>query len=109
MAKATFEIKKESQTKEYRVVTDSAIATGNISMVQGRVEQVSGTLFGKDEQGNQGEYRANFNGDTNDGKLKWNISKVDRETSDQVWEVIDTIEENLPASEEEEEDKESQE
>lgn len=96
MAKPTFEILKESLDQEFKVTTDSAIATGSISSVQGVVTQVSGTVFAKDSQGNQGDYIANFNGDTNDGKLKWNVSKTDHETAMLVWDIIGVVEASLP-------------
>jgi hypothetical protein len=96
MTNPTFEILKESLNQEFKVTTDSAIATGAISSVQGVVTQVSGTVFAKDSQGNQGDYIANFNGDTNDGSLKWNISKTNRETAMLVWDIIEVIEANFP-------------
>ncbi len=96
MANPTFEILKESLNQEFKVTTDSVIATGVISSVQGVVTQVSGTVFAKDSQGNQGDYIANFNGDTTDGILKWNISKTDHETAMLVWDIIEVIEANLP-------------
>lgn len=96
----TFEITDESVNKKYKVTTDTTIATGSISVQQGEVKQISGTVFTKNAEGAQGDYIANFNGQKRGEEMKYSFSEMNHEQSVAAWEVIETIEENIIENEE---------
>ena len=91
----TFEITNEKVNKEYKVTTDETVATGNISLQQGEVKQISGTVFTKNAEGNQGEYIGNFNGQKRGEEMKYSFSEMSYNQSVAAWEVIETIENSI--------------
>ena len=96
----TFEIISESVNKEFKVTTDETVSTGNISLQQGEVKQISGTVFTKNAEGNQGEYIGNFNGQKRGEEMKYSFSEMSYDQSVAAWEVIETIENSIFNNEE---------
>lgn len=90
-----FEIVNESVNQEYKVTSDDAICTGNISSQQSEVKQITGTVYTKNAEGGQGEYIGNFTGQNRGGEMKYSFSEMNHLQSMVVWEVIDTIEANI--------------
>lgn len=83
-------IKKDYTASEAEYIVNGTYETDN----EGVLKAHSGTVFGKDKQGNQGGYVCNFNlVETKDasGKNQYSLSPLSVEIATEIWELIGEI------------------
>ena len=92
-----FNITSSSLNNQYTFGNESVIVQGNYNMdaTNNQLQNVSGTAYRKDEQGQQGEYIGNFTGYMKNGVVKYSMSEMSRRDSNMVWDAIDEIEANI--------------
>lgn len=99
----TFEIKSSALNNSYEYKDSAVIVNGNynIDNTTSELQNVSGNVYEKDAQGNQGRYIGNFNGYMNNEVLTYSLSAMSRADSNKVWDAIDGIEPNIIGTNEE--------
>ena len=102
-----FEITSSNLNSQYTYKDDNVVVNGGFQQnaQTNEVTNISGQMWRKDAQGNQGDYICNFNGFMRDGEMQYSVSDVKRKDAGIVWDAIDEIEanimgENQPAEEE---------
>lgn len=93
----TFEIKSSALNNSYEYKDSAVIVSGNynIDNTTNDLNNVSGNVYEKDAQGNQGRFIGNFNGNINNGVITYSLSAMSRADSNKVWDAIDGIEPNI--------------
>lgn len=85
-----------------------AYENGNV-MVQGAyvldatknsLQSVSGSVY-KNNEGQQGDFIGNFNGNVRDGEVRYGLSEMSRRDANLTWGAIDEIEANITGANEE--------
>ena len=59
------------------------------------LQNVNGSVYNLNEQGEQSDYIGNFNGYMRDGAIKYSMSEMSRQDSMKVWNAIDGIEPHI--------------
>lgn len=93
----TFNIVSSSLNNQYNYTDTNVIVSGNYNMdaTTSTLQNVSGSIYRKNAQGEQGEYVGNFNGYNRDGVIRYSISEMSRRDANMAWDAIDEIEANI--------------
>lgn len=93
----SFEIKSSTLNSNYEFKNDDVVVNGNFAKdaTTDELENISGSVYRKDSEGEQGEYIGNFNGYMRDGEIKYSLSEMSHADSNLVWAAIDAIESNI--------------
>lgn len=96
-----FKVISETKNTQYGYDNTDVIVNGNYNTntKDGVVMNISGSVYRKNESGEQGDYIGNFNGRMTETGMKYSFSEMSREQSAQVWEVIAVVEENILTAE----------
>ena len=92
-----FEITSSTLSSQYNFVNDEVVVNGalNKDAITDTLQNVSGTVYRKNAQGEMGEYVCNFNGYLRDGVINYSISELKRRDVNMVWDAIDAIEKHI--------------
>lgn len=101
----TFDITNSTLNTAYVYRNDTLYVSGSYSKdaTTDTLQNISGTIYLKTAEGEQGNYVGNFNGYNRDGEIRYNISEVTYQQSQQAWEAINAIERNITGNNSEEE------
>ena len=93
----SFEITSSTLNSNYEFKNDYVVVVGNFAKDArtDAINNIAGTAYRKNEQGEQGEYIGNFNGYMRDGGIKYSLSEMSRADSNLVWDAIDAIETHI--------------
>lgn len=92
------DIKKTSETlnENYNYADDEVM--GNLVLVKnedGGVVSMNGQVYAKKPDGTQGAYIGNFNGQMQDGVMRYSTSSMTRQQYELVMDLIDELEKKL--------------
>ena len=78
----------------YEYKNDAIVVTGNFAKdaTSDLLQNISGSCYRINTEGEQGDYIGNFNGYMRDGRLRYSLSEMTREDSMAVWDAIAEIE-----------------
>lgn len=93
----TFNIKSSTLNSNYEYKNDAIIVTGNFAKdaTSDQLQNISGSCYRINSEGEQGDYIGNFNGYMRDGRLRYSLSEMTREDSMAVWDAIAEIEQYI--------------
>ena len=93
----TFDITSSNISSQYNYNNENVIVVGNVKQdaETRELQSISGTAYRKDQHGEMGECIGNFNGNANNGVVKYSLSEMSHQDSDLVWSVIDEIEADI--------------
>ena len=93
----TFVVKSSTLNSQYEYKDANLFVNGNYSKdaTNDTLQNVSGSCYRINSQGEQGEYVGNFNGYMRDGEIRYSLSEMTRKDSNDVWDAIDAIELNI--------------
>lgn len=101
-----FEVTSSSLNVNYQYSNDVVIVSGNYSKnaQNDTLNNINGTVYMQNQDGEQGNFIGNFNGTMRDGVIRYSLSEMSRADSNKVWDAIDGIEpyvlgENEPSEE----------
>ena len=80
---------------EYKDAAVMVVGGYNKDATTSTLQNVSGSVYNLNGQGEQGDYIGNFNGYMRDGAIKYSMSEMSRQDSMKVWNAIDGIEPNI--------------
>lgn len=94
---STFTITSSSLNNQYTYTNDTLMVQGNYNMnaTDNSLRDVNGSIYQRDANGNQGAYVGNFNGYNRDGVIRYSLSEMTRQQSEDAWEAIGDIEGNI--------------
>lgn len=69
-----------------------------VDVLKSSPQTVGGSAFTVKEDGSQGEYIGNFNGNYHDGEWTYSLSEMTRQQANSVWEAIAEIEVEISGS-----------
>jgi hypothetical protein len=101
----TFNITSSTLNNSYEYKATGIIVTGNYSKdaQNDKLQNVSGSCYRVNAQGEQGDYIGNFNGYVREGgEIRYSLSEMSRRDSNLVWDAIDEIETNITGNQVEE-------
>lgn len=92
-----FRIISETNNAAYEYKDTGIIVQGNYAKdaTNGNLQNISGSCYRLDVNGNQGEFIGNFNGYTRDGEVRYTLSEMTKAQSDIVWAAIEDIEASI--------------
>ena len=97
-----FVINGSSLNNTYVYDDENVIVQGNYTLdaKQGNaLQNISGSVYKKNQQGEQGEYIGNFNGYVREGgEIRYSISEMSRRNANMTWDAIDAIEAEITGS-----------
>lgn len=98
-----YEVKSSTLNVAYECKQTGIIVQGNYARdaQTNEIQFVNGTCYRPNEQGEIGENFGNFNGYMRNGELRFAISEMTRKDSNLTWGVIDEVEGEILASNEE--------
>lgn len=93
----TFNVKSSTLNSNYEYKNDAIIVTGNFvrDATSDQFQNISGSCYRKNTEGEQGDYIGNFNGYMRNGEMKYSTSEMTRQDSDKVWTAIGEIEQYI--------------
>ena len=93
----TFNIKSSTLNSNYEYKNDAIVVTGNFAKdaTSDQLQNISGSCYRINSEGEQGDYIGNFNGYMRDGRLRYSLSEMTREDSMAVWDAIAEIEQYI--------------
>lgn len=93
----TFTVTSSALNNSYQYKDNVVIVIGsyNIDNTTSTLQNVNGTVYNQNQDGEQGEYIGNFNGYMRDGEVRYSLSEMSRRDSNKVWDAIDEIEQNI--------------
>ena len=99
----TFNIVTSTLNNQYDYKDENLVVNGTYSMdaKNNTLQNVGGSCYRINAQGEQGEYVGNFNGYMRDGEIRYSLSEMTRKDSNDVWDAIDAIELNIIGTNEE--------
>ena len=99
----TFNVVTSTLNNQYDYKDENLVVNGTYSMdaKNNTLQNVGGSCYRINAQGEQGEYVGNFNGYMRDGEIRYSLSEMTRKDSNDVWDAIDAIELNIIGSNEE--------
>ena len=99
----TFNIISSTLNSMYEYKDENLIVNGNFAKdaTNDTLQNVGGSCYRINAQGEQGEYVGNFNGYMRDGEIRYSLSEMTRKDSNDVWDAIDAIELNIIGTNEE--------
>lgn len=94
---STFKVISETKNTQYGYDNTDVIVNGNYNTntKDGVVMNISGSVYRKNESGEQGDYIGNFNGQMRNDEMKYSLSEMTRSDSNLVWAAIDDIESHV--------------
>ena len=89
-----FEITSSQLSNQFTMKDSSVVTVGsyNLDAKTQTVININGTVYEKNENGEQGAYIGNFNGYMRDGSMRYSLSEMTRQQSNLVWTAIDELE-----------------
>ena len=99
----TFNVVTSTLNNQYDYKDENLVVNGTYSMdaKNNTLQNVGGSCYRINAQGEQGEYVGNFNGYMRDGEIRYSLSEMTRKDSNDVWDAIDAIELNIIGTNEE--------
>ena len=96
----TFNVTSSNLNNQYRYSNDTLIVIGNYNqdMTTTTMQNVNGSAYRKNAQGEQGDYIGNFNGMMRNGQILYSLSEMSRNDSELVWDAIEDIESYITGS-----------
>lgn len=93
----TFNITSSFLNNNYEYKNSVVVVTGNYNKdaKTDTLQNINGSVYVQNQDGEQGEYIGNFNGYMRDGEIRYSMSEMSRRDSDKVWDAIDEIEQNV--------------
>ena len=93
----TFNIKSSTLNSQYDYKDANLVVNGSFAKdaTNYQLQNISGSCYRIDSEGEQGDYIGNFNGYVRDGGLRYSLSEMTREDSLAVWDAIAEIEQNV--------------
>lgn len=93
----TFNIKSSTLNSQYEYKDANLVVNGSFAKdaTNDQLQNISGSCYRIDSEGEQGDYIGNFNGYVRDGSLRYSLSEMTREDSLAVWDAIAEIEQNV--------------
>ena len=90
----TFNVISSTLNSQYEYKDDNLVVNGNFAKdaTTDTLQNVSGSCYRINAQGEQGEYVGNFNGNMRNGEIKYSVSEMSRKDSNLVWTAIGEIE-----------------
>ena len=90
----TFNIKSSTLNSQFDYKNDAIIVTGNFAKdaTSDQLQNISGSCYRINSEGEHGDYIGNFNGYMRDGEIKYSVSEMSRKDSSLVWTAIGEIE-----------------
>ena len=90
----TFNVKSSTLNSQYDYNDENLVVNGSFAKdaTSDQLQNISGSCYRKNAQGEQGDYVGNFNGNMRDGRLRYSLSEMTREDSMAVWDAIAEIE-----------------
>lgn len=94
---STFKVISETKNTQYGYDNTDVIVNGNYNTntKDGVVMNISGSVYRKNESGEQSDYIGNFNGQMRNDEMKYSLSEMTRSDSNLVWAAIDDIESHV--------------
>lgn len=92
-----FKVTSSNLNNSYEYKDSAVIVTGsyNKDASNNTLQNVNGSVYNLNGQGEQGDYIGNFNGYMRDGQIRYSLSEMSRRDSNKVWDAIDGIEPNI--------------
>lgn len=99
----TFNVVTSTLNNQYDYKDENLVVNGTYSIdaKNNTLQNVGGSCYRINAQGEQGEYVGNFNGYMRDGEIRYSLSEMTRKDSNDVWDAIDAIELNIIGTNEE--------
>lgn len=90
----TFRITSSTNNSQFEYKNNVMIIQGNFAKdaTSGVLQNIAGSCYRMNENGEQGDYFGNFNGYMHDGEVKYSMSEMSRRDANSVWDAIDEIE-----------------
>lgn len=92
----TFRITSSTNNSQFEYKNSAMIIQGNFAKdaTSGVLQNIAGSCYRMNAQGQQGEYFGNFNGYLREGSqdIKYSMSEMSRRDANYVWDAIDEIE-----------------
>lgn len=97
-----FEITSSTLNSNYTYSNDTLVVDGNYAKdaTTSTLQNISGTCYAKNEDGDKGVYVGNFTGYNRDGEIRYSLSEMSYAQSEQVWQAINAIESHITGKEE---------
>ena len=101
----TFTVTSSSLNSQYEYKDENVVVNGSYQKdaQTDTLQNISGSCYQADGNGEQGEYIGNFNGYLRSGEVRYSLSEMSRRDSNLVWDAIDEIEQNILGTNGEEE------
>lgn len=96
----TFNVTSSEQNNQYTYSNGNVAIVGNYSVdaLSSTLKTVGGSVYTVREDGSQGDYIGNFNGNYHDGSWKYSNSEMTRPQAISVYEAIAEIEVEINGS-----------
>ena len=93
----TFNIISSTLNSNYEYKDTSLVVNGSYTKdaQTDTLQNVSGSCYRVNGDGEQGDYVGNFNGYMRDGEVRYSLSEMSRRDSNKTWDAIDEIELNI--------------
>lgn len=90
----TFAVINSTLNSSYNYTDELVVVNGGYEKdaQNDTLRSISGSVYRKTQDGQQGEIVGNFNGYPRNGKVKYSLSEMTHSDSDIVWNAIDGIE-----------------
>ena len=90
----TFNVTSSNLNKQYQYSNDTLIVIGNYNqdVTAMILQNVNGSAYRKNAQGERGDYIGNFSGTMRNGEILYSLSEMSRRDNNAVWDAIDEIE-----------------
>lgn len=92
----TFTVTSSTLNDNYEYKDENVVVNGGYQKDSqtDTLQNISGSAYVNDN-GEQGNYIGNFNGHVRDGEIRYSLSEMSRRNSNNVWDAIDEIEQNI--------------
>lgn len=93
----TFNVISSTLNSQYEYKDANLVVNGNFDKdaKTNGVQNISGSCYRINAEGEQGDYVGNFNGIMRDDEIRYSLSEMSRKDSNKVWDAIDEIEVNV--------------
>lgn len=93
----TFNVISSTLNSQYKYKDANLVVNGSFAKdaTSDQLQNISGSCYRINSEGEQGDYIGNFNGYMRDGGLRYSLSEMTREDSLAVWDAIAEIEQNI--------------
>lgn len=93
----TFNVISSTLNSQYEYKDANLVVNGSFAKdaKTNGVQNISGSCYRINAEGEQGDYVGNFNGIMRDDEIRYSLSEMSRKDSNKVWDAIDEIEVNV--------------